>query len=83
MSITLRIFRAIAGFIFVLQIIGIIPAFTNPESVDGHILALVFIKVVIGGICAAVFFGLRGPINSLYQKKNRTGQPALKTNWSL
>lgn len=76
----LRIVRAIAGLLFCLQIIGLLPVITwlqDASAVDGKMLAFLGFKVFLALVFGAIFFGMRSLINRLHIKKDGTPHPAL------
>ena len=76
----LRIIRAIAGLLFCLQIIGLLPVITwlqDVSAVDGKMLAFLGFKVFLALFFGAIFFGMRSLINWLHIKKDGAPHPAL------
>lgn len=86
MYLLLRIVRAIFGFIFALQVIGLLPILTlisTPDEFTGKLLAVVTVKLVALLISGAVFFYGRFGINALHKKFKGEPHPSLNSTWSL
>ncbi len=83
----LRFIRGVCGFIFALQIFGLLPMYTwllQPDAITGHMLALAFCKVIVLVVFGGLFFALRIIINRLHAKKHGVPHPALaKTTWAV
>lgn len=84
MILFLRVVRGITGFLFVLQTIHLIEAFTllssNPA---GKLLAIIAIKLVAALIFCVLFFGLRSAINRIHMRKNGESSTPLPTKFAL
>ena len=86
MYLTLRIIRGFFGFVFVLQIIGLLPALgllANPGEITGGMLAVIFVKFLALVITGLIFFYGRTGINALHKKLKGEPHSSLKTKWSL
>lgn len=82
----LRIVRGICGFLFVLQVVGLLPVLTwlqQPSAVPLGAFAQVLVKVVALLLFAGLFFGLRNLINRLHTKRRGSPHPALVKTWAL
>ena len=76
----LRLIRGAAGFVFAMQIVGLVPIFTwiaEPSAVTGAMMANVLLKVVAALIFGGMFFWLRGFINRRHEKKFGVPHPSL------
>ncbi|MEW8024893.1 MAG: hypothetical protein AB2803_14495 [Candidatus Thiodiazotropha sp.] len=86
MYIALRMIRGIFGFIFALQVIGLLPAITllaKPEQITGEMLAVLFVKFIALVISGVLFFYGRVGINALHKKFKGEPHPSLRKTWSL
>jgi hypothetical protein len=87
MFTTLRLLRAAIGFIFVIQVFGLLPAcswISSPEQITGGMWFMVVAKVVLATIFGLGFFGLRHAINKLHTKRHGEPHPSLKSGkWAL
>lgn len=76
----LRLIRGICGFVFALQVLGLVPVLTwlsQPDAIDGKMVAMVVLKLVVLAVSGGLFFGLRKLINRLHEKKHGEPHPAL------
>lgn len=77
---TLRLIRGVAGFIFAMQIVGLLPVFTwlsNVGAITGEMMANVVLKLLAALIFGCLFFWLRGFINRKHEKKFGVLHPSL------
>ncbi|MCM2288915.1 MAG: hypothetical protein NDI67_07800 [Sulfuritalea sp.] len=82
----LRIVRGVFGFVGGWQFVGLLPALSilgNPNADLGKLAAVALVKVPVGLLCFAIFFGLRSAINKAHFKHCGIPHPALKRTWSL
>lgn len=83
----LRFIRGFCGFLFALQIIGLLPVLTwlqQPDAITGGMWAQVLIKAIALVLFGWLFFWLRGVINRLHTKKHGAPHPALtEKKWAL
>lgn len=83
----LRLIRGICGFVFAIQITGLLPILTwlqQPDAVTGGLWAQVLIKVLALALFGWLFFWLRNIINRLHTKKHGVAHPALaEKKWAL
>ncbi|PPC80809.1 MAG: hypothetical protein CTY38_10295 [Methylotenera sp.] len=83
----LRLIRGLCGFLFVMQIVGLLPLLTwlqQPDAVTGEMWAQVIIKVLAFGLFGWLFFVLRSIINRLYKKEHGVPHPILaEKKWVL
>jgi len=82
----LRFVRGVCGFLFGMQIVGLLPVLTwlqQPDAITGKMLALVFFKVFFLVVFGALFFWLRNVINRLYATEYGIPHPALVKQWAV
>lgn len=83
----LRLIRGFCGFLFAMQIFGLLPVLTwlqQPDAITGGMWALVTIKVLALALFGWLFFGLRSIINRLHTKKHGVPHPVLaEKKWAL
>lgn len=83
----LRIIRGLCGFIFVLQIMQLLPVITwaaQPQAVTGNMLAILALKIIALIFFGGLFFGLRQLINYLHIQRHGVPHPTLATKkWVL
>lgn len=83
---TLRIVRGLFGFVWVWQVIGLIPVscyVSNPGAVTREMWITVLFKGTIMLIFWGFFVGLRALINKLHNRWYGKPHPGLRKNWSL
>jgi len=86
MYMLLRVVRGLFGFIFALQIVGLIPVlswFSDPSAITGALLAKVIIKLIALALTGCVFIYSRKAINALHTKFKGEPHPSLLGTWSL
>lgn len=82
----LRVVRGIAGFLFLMQIITLLPAISWLQDIHAVTDALwvkFIIKLLVLVVAGGLFFWLRSVINTLYTKKHAAPHPALVSRWGL
>lgn len=82
----LRLIRGFFGFIFVLQIIGLIPIYSwvqHPEQVTAGMMFFVFVKLIALFVSGFLFCWLKSLINKLHSKKHGIPHPSMVANWTL
>ena len=78
----LRFIRGVCGFVFALQVLGLVPVltwFSQPDAIDGKMMAMLVLKIGVLVVFGGLFFGLRKLINRLHEKKHGAPHPALAT----
>ncbi|MCU7863654.1 MAG: hypothetical protein KZQ92_06720 [Candidatus Thiodiazotropha sp. (ex Lucinoma borealis)] len=86
MYMALRIARGFFGFIFALQVVGLLPVLSllpNPSEITGELLAVMFVKFIVLVISGLIFFYGRTGINALHKKLKGEPHPSLAKKWSL
>ncbi|MFC4161918.1 hypothetical protein [Chitinimonas lacunae] len=83
----LRVIRAVFGFLFALQAIGILSAIGDlgsPSIDQEKLFVVLFVKIIAALIFGPLFFGLRALINKIHTKKYGSPHPLLgKSTWAL
>lgn len=86
----LRVVRGLCGFLFAMQVVGLLPtpelieALKNPNVDQGKILAFLVLKLMLAAFFGGCFFGLRKAINKLWEKKYGAPHPTLsKSHWQF
>jgi hypothetical protein len=79
----LRIVRGVAGFLFAMQVVGVMPALFSVADNDGTTQALLAIKFVAGAIFFVLFTWLRGVINARHLAKAPMEPILLRSTWAL
>ena len=87
MMVFLRVIRGFIGFLFVLQIFGVVIILTwlqQPNAVTGYVFGQLLFRVVVLLLFGGLFFGLRSVINRLHSKKHGVPHPVLaERRWAL
>lgn len=83
----IRLIRGLCGFIFGMQIFGLLPVLTwlqQPDAVTGGMWAQVLVKILAMTLFGWLFFWLRGVINRLHTKTYGVPHPSLaEKQWAL
>lgn len=83
----LRFIRGFCGFVFGLQLLGLLPAISwlqQPNAITGSMWAVVILKLMALALFGFLFFALRRLINYVHTGKYGNPHPALgDKKWAL